>query len=705
MRDVSEPRWVRVIALGAALALATFGAVGLLLADIGIYRPLLVLPIGLVAFVFLFRMARPLLDGDGDPTPRDPPTSSRTCAILAVALSAITAWWNATNSAQHVQINRDGGVYLNAGKWIATHGSFNLRPFPGPFAHNPLLGGISTGMKQQGDHLEFALSHMLAAVIAEAQNLGGNTLMFAAVPILGGFALLSFYLLANRLLGRPIAALGATATLAFVMPQISFSRDSTTEIPIQVLLFTAIWILCDRRTLRSPRLAFIAGLLLGLVQAMHIDGLAFIIGLPLVFAFTLLHTKRKARRKVGRGIVWAALGVIVGALLGAFDLVRWNRYYLNFVHGNLERLAAAVILTIAAAIVIVLIVRHTNVLPAIKRARPAAGYVVGVLVLIIGFGGWLVRPHIETFRAGNNAMVAYVQRLNHMQVDGTRRYAELSLRWVSWYIGPITLTLAIIGAAGLAVAFVRGSLKLPAQVATFMFAPPALVYLWRPSITPDQVWAARRFLPTVFPAAILLAFAAICAIRERPLRQAHVIPPLDRGRARARDRRLPDMEHPQGLADDRAARSVPGDHQHVPLHRSEGRGGDAPGGADGRVPERSPNAAFVLQRAGHDLVEARESGGAAHPRRRVAEARAHALRRRGPAADDQADPSPCDHSHHGPPHQPPSARDDADPAAEPVLPRVPPARDGRGPGSRLVRIAAGRTLIPLSGSPRRGLAG
>src|SRR6202040_1869680 len=137
-------------------------------------------------------------------------------------------------------------------------------------------------------------------------------------------------------------------------------------------------------------LAFVAGLLLGLVQAMHIDGLAFIIGLPLVFAFTWLHTNRRARRKVIRGILWSSLGVLVGILFGAFDLARWNRYYLSFVHGNLQRLAAAEILTIAAAIAIVLILRHTNVLPAIKRARPAAGYVVGALVLIVGFGGWLV---------------------------------------------------------------------------------------------------------------------------------------------------------------------------------------------------------------------------------------------------------------------------------------------------------------------------
>ena len=63
---------------------------------------------------------------------------------------------------------------------------------------------------------------------------------------------------------------------------------------------------------------------------------------------------------------------------------------------------------------------------------------------------------------------------------------------------------------------VRGKSRLSIQVATFMFAPPALLYLWRPTITPDQVWAARRFLPAVFPAVILLAFALICVLANGP---------------------------------------------------------------------------------------------------------------------------------------------------------------------------------------------
>jgi hypothetical protein len=533
VRDRGEPQWVRVLALAGPLALAGFGAVGLLLADLGIYKPALVLVLGLAAFVALYQCARPLLAPEDAPLPlikdtliedtlieepaegepeRRPGRSGRVCAVLAAILSAITAFWNITNASQHAQINRDGGLYLNAGKWIAAHGTLNLEPFAGPFAHNSSVIATSTGMKLRGGHLEFDLSHMLSAILAEAHNLGGNRLMFAAVPILSGFALLAFYRLAARLLQHPVAALGATATLALIMPQVSFSRDSTTEIPIQVLLFTALWFLCDRRTLRTPRLAFVAGLLLGLVQAMHVDGLVFIIGLPVVYAITWLHTNRAGRKHLKRGILWSAIGVTVGLLLATFDLLRWDRYYLSVVQKNVASLAVVVILAVGASVGLVLLVRRTGFFRVVQRSRAIAAYVVGTLVAIAGFGAWFVRPHIQHVRANPNEMVEFVQRINRMPIDPARRYAELSVRWMSWYVGPITVTLAIIGATGLAIALVRGTLRLPVRTTTFMLAPPALLYTLRPSITPDQIWATRRFLPTVFPVLILLAWAAICAL-------------------------------------------------------------------------------------------------------------------------------------------------------------------------------------------------
>ena len=284
-----------------------------------------------------------------------------------------------------------------------------------------------------------------------------------------------------------------------------------------MLLFTALWILCDKRTLRTPRLAFVVGLLLGLVQAMHIDGLAFIIGLPAVYAVTWLHTKRDARKHVKRGMLWSAIGVVTGILFGALDLARWDRYYLSIVQKNVISLAVVEVLMIAAAVGFVLLVRHTKFFELIQRSRGRLAYVAGALVVIGGFGAWFLRPHLQTVHApSDNPTVAFVQRINQLPVDGTRRYAELSVRWIVWYAGPITVTLAILAAAGLAVSLVRGKSRLSIQVATFMFAPPALLYLWRPTITPDQVWAARRFLPAVFPAVILLAFAMICVLANGP---------------------------------------------------------------------------------------------------------------------------------------------------------------------------------------------
>jgi hypothetical protein len=524
---------VRVLALAGPLALAGFGAVGLLLADLGAYNPALVFVLGLAAFVTLYQCARPLLedeapaptgeppdhepgpvsdDPDADPEAEllhQPSSTPRICSLIAAVFAIAVAIWNFMNAAQHAQINRDGGLYLNAGRWIAQHGTLKLDPFAGPFAHNSAVVVTSTGMKLRGNHLEFDLSHMLSAVLAEAHNVGGNRLMFGAVPILSGFALFAFYRLAARVLDQPVAALGATATLALLMPQVSFARDSTTEIPIQVLLFTALWMLCDRRTLRTPRLAVVAGVLLGLVLAMHIDGFAFVIGLPFVYAVTWLHTNRPGRKHVKGGIIWASIGVVIGWLFGVVDLVLWDRYYLSIVHTNVALLAAVLVVAIVGAFAVVQLVRRTSLWGLVNRSRDQIAYFVGAWTAILGFAAWLLRPHIQTVHGPANEMVAFVQRIERLPVDPTRKYAEYSMHWMSWYVGPLTLTLAILGVTGLAFALVRGGLRMPVRIATCVLAPPALLYTARPSITPDQIWATRRFLPTVFPVLVLLAWGFI----------------------------------------------------------------------------------------------------------------------------------------------------------------------------------------------------
>ena len=119
-----------------------------------------------------------------------------------------------------------------------------------------------------------------------------------------------------------------------------------------------------------------------------------------------------------------------------------------------------------------------------------------------------------------------------------------------------------------------------------MLAPPALVYIWQPSVTPDQVWAARRFLPAVLPGLILLAFGLLCAVardRDRPFlaerRFAVVVLAVMVAAA------FPLYTIHERVADDGAARLVRHDHRRVHEDRPEGCGRHAPGvdGAESSV--------------------------------------------------------------------------------------------------------------------------
>jgi hypothetical protein len=508
-RGATEPRWLRVVVLAAALLLTSFGGIGLLLADLGIYRWWLALILAVPTLLTLFALVNPVLRVGGEVADRDTTTLERVCARIALAIAALSVLWNGLNASQHAQINRDGGLFLNAGKWISSHGTLNVEPFAGPFAQSNAIVVTSSHMKLEGSHLEFDLPHFLSAVLAQAHSYGGTRLMFLTVPLISGFALLAFYMLASRVTGHPIAALGAMTTLAFLMPQGWFSRDSTAEIPIQLLLFAAVWLLCDPRTLRGRGSAFTVGLLLGIVPALQTVGLVLLAGLPVVFALLWVHTRRRDRDALRRGFRYAAVGIATGLLLAAFDMFRWNRSWWSEIDDTVFRIVVVELLVAAIALGLVVLVRRPRVFAMVKELRPNGAIVAGILVAVLGFAAWIIRPNVETTHGGRNEIVANLQRLFQVTVDPTRRYAELTMRWVSWYLGPMTLLLAIIAAALLAVVLVRGEARLPVQVATVMLVPATLLFLWRPGVTPDQVWAAGRFLPAVFPAMILLTFGVL----------------------------------------------------------------------------------------------------------------------------------------------------------------------------------------------------
>ncbi|HEX2805504.1 MAG TPA: hypothetical protein VHN80_04985, partial [Kineosporiaceae bacterium] len=279
---------------------------------------------------------------------------------------------------------------------------------------------------------------------------------------------------------------------------------------------------------RTRRLALIAGLVFGLAGLVRVDAVrevALVIGVCAVLAL---------RRHPAA--VPLATGALVGTVISAVPAVWLSRPYLDMVWGSLRPLLLGTAVLTVLSVVVVAVDRRRprrRVPPVGGRGllpeRLAAAAVLGLGALLASRPWWMVARQADS---ASSALVASLQSQQHLPIDGSRSYAENSVRWVVWYVGPVTALAALAAAAYLAAAAVRwwqvvssravSSRAVSSQAVSSQAvrgqAPswlvPAVVgvgstvlILYRPGITPDHPWADRRLVTTVLPSVALLATA------------------------------------------------------------------------------------------------------------------------------------------------------------------------------------------------------
>ncbi|GIU88833.1 MAG: hypothetical protein KatS3mg009_3348 [Acidimicrobiia bacterium] len=428
-------------------------------------------------------------------------------AAAGLAVCAALGVWNVAHHGEHVLINRDPGVYANAGRWIASNG--DLRVPPAPDAVLAVEGvtqhsfGVYVG---DGGHLEFQFAHLLPALLAQAHRIGGDGLMFAVPPVLGAAALLAFFVLAWRVVRAPWAALAATAALGLTIPQVAFSRDSYSEIPTQLLAFTVVWLLADGRARTDARVMAVAGLLAGAIQAVRIDAVILLVGIPPAFAAWWLAAGRESRPVVARAAGAFTAGASIGLVVGLTDLVVRSGDYVRDLSGELRALVIAGAASVAVALAGAVIASRAPGAVA-RGARWAAAFAPWVVV-VVGLAAWWVRPALEEVHGARSAFVEGLQRAEGLPPDGTLQYYDHSLDWMAWYHGRAGVALAIVGAAWVTRRILAArELHLLAPVA--VLAPAAALYLWRAQAFQDHVWVMRRLLIGAMPLFALLAAAVV----------------------------------------------------------------------------------------------------------------------------------------------------------------------------------------------------
>lgn len=117
----------------------------------------------------------------------------------------------------------------------------------------------------------------------------------------------------------------------------------------------------------------------------------------------------------------------------------------------------------------------------------------------------------------NVRFIETIQKIQHLPLDGTRQYSELSLYWVGWYIGIPALLFATLGAALLVRRLLRG--RSPEWLLPYtMIVWTTAQVLVRPGITPDHPWASRRLVGLVIPGLLLFTVFA-CAWTVKRVRR------------------------------------------------------------------------------------------------------------------------------------------------------------------------------------------
>jgi hypothetical protein len=529
-------RWLTVL---PALLAASWLLVGLPLLLAGWFRPLLMLalavPVAVLSGLVAWRLmpgsrAGPATAGGQSATAGGQSATaggqSATAggqSATAGGQSARTPWWPVpavlavagafgidqfAYRSQQIIVGRDPGSYLQFGNWIARHGSLpipdDLAAFGAPFR---LLSFFSSAFDPVGHSLapQFMAGEPMA--VAAGFWAGGVGAAVAVNAVIGAGGILVTGGLAGRLAGPRWAPLAALA-LAVTLPEQYTSRSAFSEPLAQVLFLGGLCLVVDslgQDGAAARWLAILAGLAIGLTLVVRIDGISDL--LPLIPYCGLLFLQRRPQA------VPLVVATAVGVAYGVVDGLVLTRPYLKMEEGSLVPVVL-IGFALAAGTALVLIVRWDRGLAAPGGIWPAVAAAAPVIIA----AGLFLRPYVQTVHgpAGSStaSTITAFQRADHLPIQPTRLYYEISLHWVFWYAGGPAVVLATIGAAVLARRCLQGRAPdwtLPLLCLGWVITSVLL----RPGIVPDQPWASRRLVPGVLPGFVVLAVWAVAWVTDR----------------------------------------------------------------------------------------------------------------------------------------------------------------------------------------------
>lgn len=499
------------------VGLIAFSIVALSLLLLDLYKSELVWPLGLLAAV-LSAVATYRLYPQR--------TFAKADAVWAGIILVSALLWGGFNmlfASQHVYVDRDPGVYGQAAVWLREHDSIKI-PKAGIFGEEKYATESSAGFGnslREKTEIYAQGTHTVPALIGLVSRSSSIGSVYKIAPLLACFAFMAFFVFARLFAGSKWAYI-STLALAVSLPALYFSRDIYTEMLALTFIFTGACLtyLAMKREQSALGSWLLAGLSLGAASMVRIDSIVPIAGIfGAVFVYLMLLPKRVSR---GRLLLHFSLFTIVFLLvagLGLLDLYFLASGYIKSLYPELWMELMAFGSIFIMGIVATVIAWKTKLLGIIDkhtmrwRAKAGAILALGVCLFLAIRPLWMV-DRKESRHEVVRGLVEQIQASEGSALDGYRTYAEATVNWIAWYIGPVLTVLAVMGLI-IAVMRLLSTRDMKWLIAVAMIGGTSLIYLAKPSITPDQIWASRRLLPVILPGVALFGAVGFFWLEQR----------------------------------------------------------------------------------------------------------------------------------------------------------------------------------------------
>ena len=539
-------RLLPALALGAGLWVVLVSAIAAGLSALGWWSPWVGWPVAIAVALVAGWCVR------GIPPVRMPVAAS--VALVAV-VAGFTVWAGATHSEQ-VLPRRDAASNLQAAVSLATTysrvvavdpesvGGAGVLDLPGVTLASPAFFEVGSSA-DPAVQPQFVVGPAVVHAFGWWAGGAGPALVLPSVAM--GLALLALGLLVGRVVG-PWAGVATAAVTGILFPVLHTAR-ATYSGPLAMLTLTAGLLavtlavaagreaagaagpapsgfvgaassqgqVVGRAPLRSlvardpsARAALLAGVLVGGTGLVRVDALREVVLLLPVLALGAAFGARSARP--------ALAGLGVSLLVSAVAAVTLSWQYVASIGRSLVPLLALGVLVGGTSwLLLALWRRGLRLPPVVARWLPnlAGGLVVVAGAYLASRPLWQVvrqDPHDPGAR-----YVAGMQARQGLPVDGGRTYAEQTVAWLSWYVGPVALVVALVVLAVLVRRAVLSaqSRRIDAWLpALLVAAGSTLLTLLRPGITPDHPWADRRLL-IALPLVVALVVTGLVWVLRR----------------------------------------------------------------------------------------------------------------------------------------------------------------------------------------------